>query len=343
MFNYQNFIYTNEGIANYYWPVNRDKISDLISKMTRESTFFLKNNSEIDLVDNLKLINMYLILKMANLYQRKILSDAIKNSKSINLDTNIFKSFKNNNSIVEKDYLIYVRNGFRKSLVKKYKFQNIRNLLATKIRNDGFIRAELNDVNFSNDIVSLSPSILGAEYLKKTKKQPYLIKIADFFPGVTSDDLKKVENNKKDLKFDLKIYDDYIQLFITIFKENNLDITEIELRDIFEWNLSFMAYIKYYQKLLAKNQFLPSKLWTGSAGILFNKLIAIEVRKKGGFVTIFDHAEGANLTINTSTPFIELQEADEFITRSKTFVNYLTDASIFQLYHDNCPSIISIK
>ena len=101
--------------------------------------------------------------------------------------------------------------------------------------------------------------------------------------------------------------------------------------------------MSYYQNLLKKNTAnLPENLWTSSAGILWNKILAIEVRKQGGLVTGFDHAEGATLSTETIYPFIEFQEVDVFVTHSKTFISYLLEASENQLYTFKCPDIISI-
>ena len=343
MFNYQNFIYTNEGIANYYWPADRKKTAKVLKQMIQKSVSFLKNQGEDEFIGSLKLLNVYFILKMINHHQEKALSVAIKNPKIVNLDSNIFQDYREFNNPQLLDYLKILESGFRPSLLKKHKFQNIRNFMATKIKNDRYIRSSLAGLNFSESVIATGPSPLGTQYLKKIEGYAFLTNIVNFFPGVDVNEIKTALGRKDNLYFNSEIFNDYMKVFSEIFKNDNLDLMKSDLSHITDWTKSFIACSKYYQDILAKNQFLPSKLWTGSAGIFLNKLLALEVRKRGGVVTIFDHAHGSTLEIDTFMPLIEFQEANEFITHSDTFVKYLSEASIYQLYHDNCPSIISIK
>ena len=146
------------------------------------------------------------------------------------------------------------------------------------------------------------------------------------------------------LYFEAEKYDKYIEIFTLNLEKRGILLSDEDLSELYVWHKEFSLCISYYQKLLDNQSHnLPKKLWTSSAGILWNKLLAIEVRKQGGKVTGFDHANGSTLSVDTVFPFIELQEVDIFVTHSETFVSYLKEASKNQLYYEECPSIISIK
>ena len=101
-----------------------------------------------------------------------------------------------------------------------------------------------------------------------------------------------------------------------------------------------MSYICSSIRQLERNAYLlPNNLWTSSAGILWNRLLSVEVRKRGGTVTVFDHAHGANLGLKSFTPFIELQDVDTFVTFSSVHVEYI-GASATDLVYSGCVPII---
>lgn len=343
MFDHNKYKLSKKGVENYFWPVNRSDMSSLMNSIIAETTgYFIKLNKENakSEFDDFRITNLYFILKMLNLYQDKLL---IKNRIKID-ELDLGSNF---NEKPRLDYLAIVKGGFRKELEKKYIISiTLRNYLATIVRRDGFTRKDISslDINLGKDIICTGVSPMAEKYLKKLNKNAYQIKISDFFPGVNSDDLKKIIAKEKRETIIPQEYEKYIEIFINLFEQHNLNLSENDLKDALEWHKEFLICISYYRDILINRaRFIPSKLWTTSAGIFWNKILAIEVRKRGGIVTVFDHAYGANLSLSSIMPLVEFQEVDEFVTHSDIFVEYLIDASKNQLYSDMLPNLISIK
>ena len=342
---HNKFKLDNGGVKNYFWPINRAKVINLSMKMIQETvTHFSRAHKEKELqhYDNLKITNIYFILRMLNLYQNKMLTKDINKLDELELCYDKYSKMD-----LQKDYLIVAKNGFRKALRSKSgMYSRLRNVVATLVKRDNFIRKDISslDLDMQKDIICTGASPLASRYLKQLNQSAYQVKISSFFPGANAEDLDVLISKRKNTGFRSTEYDKYIEIFINLFNKCNVSLSKEELKEVCEWRRKFLICVSYYQDILInKSDFIPNQLWTSSAGILWNKILAIEVRKRGGVVTTFDHAYGANLSQNTIMPFVEFQEIDLFVTHSETFVQYLTKAAPDQLYIDYCPSIISIK
>ena len=344
MINHEKLRLSKNGVLNYYWPVNRDGMAKIIRRMIKDSVKFLKNihaNENDKLSKKIELTNSFFILKISQLYQKKLIQRDIYNSSDNNLDLSIF----NSKSLAEEydGYLFYLKNGFREELIKEYRFPRLRRHMATLIRNDGFIRKSVSQVDMREAIVCTSVSPLASEYAKSVNKKIFLIKISDFFPDTSKERIKIELIAKKDSIYLSKIYTDYIDIFKNILSENSIELEDIDISEINNWHKEFFICLDYYQEMLDNSNNIPNELWTGSAGIIWNKMLAMEVRRRGGSVTVFDHAHGANLSTDSIMPFIELQELDLFVTHSKTFVQYFKENALDYIYSNNIPDIITVR
>ena len=312
--------------------------------MIKESSLFFRNLNEDEnskFCEHLKIINLYFILKIADQYQKKILHSAIFQARQNNREINIFDDEVNKNN---NKYLDIVKDRNWPKLKKNNVLRNLRNKLASIYRNDGLTRKDLCNFEGKNEIILTGVNPLASLHSKSINSKISLIKITDYFPGANLDDIQLTLRQERSEYFDSKLFNQYLQIFFSIFRREGIEFLDEDYDEILNWHREFSLCISYYQNLLTNQPYsLPGQLWTSSAGILWNKLLAIEVRRQGGVVTGFDHAEGATLTTETIFPFIELQEVDVFVTHSKTFVSYLKDAAKDQLYNNICPTIIEVK
>ncbi len=344
MFKHQNFKLSRNGVENYFWPISRKEVMSLYHEMISKSSQYFRTSLEDPsnkFVEHLKIINLYFVLKVADLYQKKILISEIAKARKNNLRVDIFDDDLNRNS---NKYLDHVKDRHWPILRKNKILRGLRNQIATLYRNDGFKRADLRNFNNSNDIVLTGVNPLASEYSAANNLSVSLVKVVDYFQGANPNDIKIALNRENSEYFEAKIFNKYLEIFTHIFVKRGIEFSDEDFSELQIWHREFSLSISYYQKLLANQTYnLPMQLWSSSAGILWNKLLAIEVRKQGGHVTGFDHAEGSSLSTDTVFPFIELQEVDTFVTHSKIFVSYLKEASKNQLYYKECPAIISIK
>jgi len=320
------------------------KVINLFQEMIKDSSSYFEHTStedEFEFYEHLKIINLYFVLKIADLYQKKILESSIKRAQTKNIDVSIFDSKINQNS---NKYLDMIKDRDWPELSKHRMFRKLRNQIATRVRSDGLVRRDLCEVDFSRSIILTGVNPLASRFSKKVVKPVSLITLFDFFSGANSTDINEMLKRSESEYFNTRIFNEYVQIFTNILGGQGVELSSADFSEIYDWHKDFSLCVSYYQKLLKKRtSSLPKNLWTTSGGILWNKILAIEVRKKGGVVTGFDHAEGATLSTETLVPFIELQDVDVFVTHSETFVSYLKEASKHQLYTSNYPDIISIN
>lgn len=331
---------TKNGVENFYFPNNRLLIQGLALKIVKDS---VKLIAEIDKEDRcgIEKTNVYLVTMLAQLFQRKLIKKSIKESKGNDFDPKIFDLNIINSSY--DGYLLNLKKGFRSKLKNTNDFEKIKLLLINLIKNDGFIRSKLEQVDFNKDIICTGNNPLAITYNKSFKKKLKLVKISEFFPGVDKDSIaNNIDKRMKNFRLP-NFYNEYINIFRAAFKENNIQLSTKELKDIERWHKEFLICIDFYETSLQRLKYLPNKLWTGSAGILWNKILATEIRKRGGKVTVFDHAYGSNLNTESTVPFFEFQETDEFVTFSDIFIEYFKDFSKDFIYDNRLPKLISIK
>jgi len=344
LFRHQNFKLSHAGVENYFWPINRAKVTNLYQMMIKDSADYFKHlpsDNDAKFYEHLKIINLYFVLKMVDMYQKKCLDGSIRKVRSNNIDVSIFDLEINKN---RKNYLDIVKDRSWPEVSKGRIFRKLRNQIATRLRNDGFTRRDLCDVDFTEGIVLTGVNPLASKLVKQVNRPVFLVKIVDFFPGANPVDILERLDRSESEYFNSTIFNEYIKIFTNILDRDDIEFSQADFSEIYNWHKEFSLCVSYYQNLLMNQRYgLPEKLWTSSAGILWNKILAIEVRKRGGVVTGFDHAEGATLSTETAFPFIELQEIDTFVTHSQTFVSYLSEAAHYQLYTKDCPTIRSIK
>ena len=81
-----------------------------------------------------------------------------------------------------------------------------------------------------------------------------------------------------------------------------------------QFSLSLAGVEIYSQQLLTRIDRLPRRLWTGSNGNPYTRLLRRAVRARGGTVVGHDHGNGSGLFIEPSIPPLEFIDCDRFVT-----------------------------
>lgn len=73
-------------------------------------------------------------------------------------------------------------------------------------------------------------------------------------------------------------------------------------------------FAAHLQALESDHHLLPRRLWTGTGGNEWARLLRYATRRAGGYVTGHDHGTGAGLRTQWTHTVFELEAADEFVT-----------------------------
>jgi len=334
MFIHSNFQLSKNGIKNFHWPVNQKKMKNFIHSMILDSVNFLQS-CDGNCCKKLKITNTYFPFVIAHNYQAKIVAESLStinsNEKKDYIDLEYLEKKYDN-------YLSIARKGL-KSKHGKQRFESLKHFLITLIRNDGLIRGNINLIDFNNAIVSTGKNPLLIRYLSKKKQKAYLISLAQFFPSASEANLNKyIQEHISEYVLDQTFFQ-YLDMYKSILNKVDLNL---DLSEVVNWHKEFFICIDYYQEILKNSTKIPKVLYIGTEGILWNKLLAIETRKRGGEVIVFDHANGTNLSIDSATVFYDFQELDSFVTFSEVFKSYFETLIDSMVYSREKPNIISI-
>ena len=334
------YILKKGGIKDFTWPITRGELVEKIRSLITTSVVFFKelqtpNNRH---VKNLEISNQYFLRKVLGIYNSKICFQRLEKSGGLPKDSAIVNELLRKTLETDDEYLIPFKYGFRKEVTRRAFFiEMIRNYLATLKRKDGFARKNIEKIDLSNEIICTGVSPLSSRYLESISGVGCQVRISEFYPKDEKVNLDLFLKNSNQYG-SIEGYIEYKEVVMNWLKSQDVNLTEQETKNCFLWLKNFLAHVDYYRAILDKNNnYIPKTLWTSSAGIVWNKLLAIKVLEQGGKVTVFDHAQGANFSLNTYTPFVEFQDTTYFVTFSDAFIKYLIKASEELIYRNKLP------
>ena len=318
------------------WPIDTISFMEFTKNIIESSVILIRDNFDTDnrIDSSVRVLNSHYIKKALNYVYCEIALNSIKENRE-------FKILKPYIGFLTKEiqdigYLRHFRNGLRKNMrSNNFIFSSVQNKIITLVKNDGFIRIS---EPVMGEILSTGGGELASNYLKSLdcKNKANLIKIGDIFENnpLPLNDFSSDELNK---------FTFYLESIQEIFCRDKYTHQKISLKRLNQWSREFLEYISaLFLDLENKNIYLE-QLWTGSAGIVWNKVLAMHVRRLGGKVTVFDHANGSNLSTNSFMQFVELQETDSFVTYTQKQAEYITLNLNERLYFNSLkPKIISL-
>ena len=321
---------------DFAWPINTLYFMELTKEIIENSVLLIRKdfNTDTTIDSALRTFNSHYIKKILNHIYCEVSLSSINNKKEYK-GLEPYKNFLIN-EMENPGYLCHFRNGLRENIKSKNYFLSfLKNKIKNYIKSDGFTRVS----SLKTDkIVSTGGGELASRYLKSRQEHDsaYLINIGDIF-----------DNNPLPINFlandeidKLKSYLDGIQQILSAKKYFDEPII---LKELDDWAIEFLKYTLALFVDLEKKNIYMDHLWTGSAGIVWNKVLSIHVRRLGGKVTVFDHANGSNLSTNSFMQFVELQETDYFVTYTKKQAEYIlanTDSRLY--FNQKKPQIIHL-
>ncbi len=176
---------------------------------------------------------------------------------------------------------------------------------------DAFIRRPIERVDFRNDIVCVTVCPLTGRHATDANERVVVCPLNEWLYPPTADELAK----GPPAGADVKLIDDLLSMLIRGFAERGAPLPEPLAAHLRGWLTEATAWVRYYRDRLARRpERIPRKLWIGTGGIIWSRILADCVRHHGGRVTGHDHALGANFSEINMAPFTEMQSCDSFYT-----------------------------
>ncbi len=328
-----NQMFTNNGIKNFTWPINREECRQALSSYMHFLPDFYMTHQHQDLW-LLEILNSLLIVYLGGLYEGSLLKQ--RTSKNIilpNHTTSWQTLFSNAGSQL---LLPIAIERLEQGLVLPT-FKRWLRIFKSKKMSNGMMARPIMLVPNKDVIVSTGISPLIHLHTETTNKPIYLCPLYEWFYPLEKKERKRISTSQ----INSELVHAYTNAVDKLFKDHDCTISTAAKQGLYDWVTTMAGYIRVYaERVRKKPQHIPRQLWIGSSGILWNRLLAHEVRQSDGSVVGHDHAMGSNFSKNNYMSMVEMRDVDCFMTFSEPYANSLR-ASHRRLNPDKpCPALL---
>lgn len=316
----ENREYTKDGIDNFFYPVSRQEHLDFSTDMIKSYCKIIHKHNDSEYIDLYKIFAKYYITEVISVFQGLHLKNELE---KLGYDHQTPDDWRSWPAIFEgkhpktPSYIDALKARpkkpnyakkvlsitFLKRLIKVASFKkggiNVGNL---KIK-------PITDHILKNDIISTQRTSLITRHAAEIQDDVVFCNSSKWFNGINIDDyiqnyqLSHIDKEilelssyiieKHGIKFDKYLYDYFSNLI-----ENSI------------------PYFNGYINALCAKHNLPHRLWIGTSGNLWDSILKVAVKQKGGYVCGHDHGTGHAHFKTPTMGIIELWGSDEFYTFS---------------------------
>lgn len=310
------------------WPIERSEmvaISDLLLERSPELFTLVCKSDDFSSRCLVNLSSRLLQDIMSFVIAAALKQRSKKNSsRDSTFNPPIFrKVIEGKGSIQDLATIKMLHNGL-KDVSTSRKFGRILKELVVR---DNLMRRPLAMTDLNRDIVSVSYQPLILKASSSIQQRVNLIPPHAWFPAVEKSTVEQISKNEDFNKINAVI----TALAVECMQSLLLDVQKNETNALRQYAQEALSLVGgYVLQLDSQSRKLPNCLWSGSSGIIWIRLLQDAVLRKGGQVTGFDHAEGADIDESCKFGFVELQTVSKFMTfNSYTAKHFQKAASLY--------------
>ncbi len=205
--------------------------------------------------------------------------------------------------------------------------------------NDVFIRRPIELANFAGDTIAVTICPLTRAHARKTAQKLVYVPLYEWFGPPTDIELRARPPQPIRREF----RDHIVERLEATIREAGAGPAGGQSNFLPELLDGATKWVNFYlTRVEARPNRLPRRLWKGSSGVIWSRILADAVQAHGGHVTGHDHAYGANYSERTLIPFNELQANDVFVTFSKAQADLYRRRSTALRIGSTLPEIIHL-
>lgn len=312
---------TKDGIEDFYWPITHKSMTLFGERFFYQSADVLKNYPDQDQAIIYKFCMKYFIAIAGGIFQSDLLKTRLHEDNTI---LEVPKEWAvwpytilNNTAPPHTSFIETLKRRKKNDPLSKKIQRVIKSLsLLRKMRLsprilelDGLKVSPMTPHILETKTISTQRTPLISRQAKSSDEDVLYFRSDRWFQFISDDELGiSLEKNSTEIETIL------IEIVKSIYAEQQVSsssFVEMYLRKVLTETAALLRI--HYDRLLKRND-LPTRLWTGTGGQIWDLMLRSAVIKKGGHVTGFDHGGG---TAHVSIPlvgFIELWACHEFIT-----------------------------
>lgn len=336
--NTMSMVVDGGGVHPYLWPISQEERREAASFLLHVWADFLDRSTlDAEDISVVSCLSKALSVESMVVFQAQLLADRLKGS-SVDLPepAHLWRLCLTG----ERPDPIPFADMLSKGLQRPPRWRDYLRPLRTWQRRDGWRRWPIDIVDLEREIISTTSCPLSKIHAKSLGNPVVLCNLYEWFYPPGDEDLAKgppaVGNTA--------LADDLTETLYDGFAVVGCRISNHVMAYLRDWIAQSTAWIRFYlERLDRQPDRLPKRLWTGSNGNIWNRMLTRAVRRHGGAITVYDHALGANASATTFTPFLDFQDCDLFVTFSEPMADMLRSAAVSQMLCSPVPEISSIS
>jgi hypothetical protein len=299
------------GVDDYYWPVRQQEVmaasAAIIAALRSALADPLRRGDED--ARYAYAVSGPLFIEVVSLFSARLLAtrcDADGVAPRLPADAALWRSAFHGEPYPEARALRLLRQG----VLRPATWRRLARPFADLTRPEFFRRRPIELVR-SADIVTVTPCPLTRKHAELAGLRPVFTPLYEWFYPATQGELAR--DPLRPISPALR--DSLVGALEGAFAQagaGRARVPQDALPNLLDETTAWARF--YLRRIERRPDRIPNRLWKGSSGVVWSRLLADAVRASGGEVTGHDHAYGANYSEDTLMPFTELQANDYFVT-----------------------------
>lgn len=300
------------GVDDFFWPVARHEVLAVRDAFLKGAVPFLKQEGAHDRRAKLLGMLIHILGELLIAYQAHAL---VRRSRDVGREprfspyARLSRALADGRLPEEARAVSQLRLGVRPIPFWRRSAAAIRD----RLRGETVRRGVLASVDLRNEIVTVAVGDMIRQHAAEVGPV-YHIGFDEWFPALQSGERGGFAGELGDTM--LEAMTNYLR---QAFLAGGEELPEI-LEQHFRWWIREATDLadRYLTRLLRQPKRLPSRLWRGTGGHLWGRLLSFAVRENGGHVTGHDHSHGQGAWFSASDTIIEHPFCDRFMVWSHT-------------------------
>ncbi len=339
-----------QGISNFYWPYSHKEIVSFGSSLEYGLADILSNYPDQTMALAYKIAAKNFVLSVATCFMGEILLHRLNaRHETLNLpeDWKIWRAFLKNEAPPDPFYLDQIKNHKTASVSAPLKrFKSVKSVSALLmraslgrlgVRLDGLYLPKYSLLPPANAIFATQRLSLIREHALLVSEPVYLCHSMQFFYPISEADINS------DLSSDT-LHKDIMDIVCKLFVSHGANIRPYIISYLGDSLNKYVHAIRIHMDRLRHMPELPRRLWTGTAGNLWDVMLRCAVLQCGGEVVSHDHGGGVPQLNHPEKGWIEMWSCNRFICygeeQAKTFRMFIGE---WPCLDKNPPAIESLK
>ena len=295
------------------WPIERSELVDVVDALLEHSHDALAEACKSETFEGRCLVNLScrLLQDILGFLVAVKLEQRSTNPENLIYAGNAPPFLKcilgSGGSLEELSTIRFLRSGLNEAPVLKRLARIFKELFVR----DGFLRRPMTMIDIEEDIVSVSSQPLIIRALAETDRRVNLEPVHGWFPRISYDKVQEIRRREDFSRLTALIID----FTVVCASRMGISLQKAEIDILVEYLYESTALVgAYILQLEQRSRSIPLRLWSGSSGIIWIRMLQDAVLRRGGHVTGYDHAEGADFDEQCKFGFVELQTVNRFVT-----------------------------